>query len=99
MSYRGFPNKDTATVYSWLVSEEGQKLIASVDTGAYVESMMDEGRDRDIVNAAAEALREKLSTLVLDEFAKDTLIHDMLLNALERVDWWMLQETIQDPQG
>ncbi len=98
MSYRGFPNKDTASVYSWLVSEEGEKLIASVDTGAYVESMMDEDRDRYIVNAAAEALREKLSTLVLSEAAKGTLIHDMLSNALEHVDWWMLEETLRNPR-
>ena len=98
MSYRGFPNKDTASVYSWLVSEEGEQLIATVDTGAYVESMMDEDRDRYIVNAAAEALREKLSTLVLSEAAKGTLIHDMLSNALERVDWWMLEETLRNPR-
>ncbi len=99
MSYRGFPNKDTATVCAWLASEDGRKLIAEVDAGAYVESMMDAGRDRYIVDAAAEALREKLSALVLSEAPKGTLIHDMLLNALERVDWWMLEEAIKSPRG
>ncbi len=99
MNYRGFPNKDTATVYSWLNTEEGQKLIDSVDTGAYVAGMMDEDRDRYIVNAGAEALREKLSALVLGETREGTLIHDMLLNALEHVDWWLLEEAVRDSRG